>query len=73
MARMMQPMNKIKRWLEDNERAIAWLARKAGMSRQALSNLLNGHSQPGLPTLRKLSLATGIPEGELAESWSKAD
>lgn len=37
----------IRRWLEENERPLAYLAKKAGVSREHLSRCMNGRVEAG--------------------------
>ena len=39
-------INKIKKWLKDNERTYAWLARQIGVSRQSVAYFMDRETRP---------------------------
>ena len=56
---------KVREWLEREERDQAYLARHAKISESYVSNLMTGKVQPSLETLRKLEEVMGMEFGEL--------
>ncbi len=45
---------KVREWLEENDRSQAWLARKAGLDASWVSQVLAGKQPAGLKTLRAI-------------------
>ena len=58
---------RVRVWLENNERSQAWLARKAKLDPSWLYLTLSGKRPAGNKTLRKLEHAMGMPEGTLGQ------
>ncbi len=56
---------KIREWLEREERDQSYLARKAGLSVSYMSNIMTGKLEPSLETLRRLEEVLGLEFGEL--------
>lgn len=48
-------IEEIKIWLDNNERSQAWLARKSGVSPETLNRILQGHREPKISTLEKIT------------------
>ncbi len=53
-------IEKIRTWLEENERTLAWLARQTGWSREMLSYVMNGHRPLSKKLASAISDKTGI-------------
>lgn len=51
--------NKLKEWLEQNERTGAWVARKSGLDRSTVARYVNNASQPDAPTMMKIAKSIG--------------
>jgi transcriptional regulator with XRE-family HTH domain len=51
----------VKKWLNENERSYAWLARTARLDQSWISMILTGKRNPGPRTLRKLERAMDMP------------
>ncbi|MCA8837597.1 MAG: helix-turn-helix domain-containing protein [Proteobacteria bacterium] len=59
MSEQFNDIEKIRIWLAENERSMAWLARQIGWSREMLSQVLNGHR----PISKKLAIAINDKTG----------
>lgn len=60
----------ISRWLEVNERSVAWLERKAGMSAGALHKSLHQGRQVYIDDLVLIAAATGLSVSDLTRKES---
>jgi predicted transcriptional regulator len=47
-------LEQIKKWLEENERSQAWLARQSDISPENLNRIINGHVEPKFSTMEKI-------------------
>jgi transcriptional regulator with XRE-family HTH domain len=56
--RMKTRIHPLRRWLFENQESTSRFAERSGLSRPSLSLLLNGHSQPTLPTIMRIRKAT---------------
>ncbi len=50
----------VRRWLEDNERSVAWLARQTGWTRVHIGNVLNNKVPMSQKLARDLNAITGL-------------
>ena len=55
---MEKPIHPLRRWLFENQETSAQFAERAGLSRPSISLLMNGHTQPTLPTIMRIRKAT---------------
>lgn len=69
----MSDIERIKKWLEDNERSIAWLARKIDWTRSQLSHVLNGNRPMSRKLARDLSDVLGFTVQGSAHGNTKID
>jgi hypothetical protein len=58
----------VRKWLDDNERTVAWLHRQTGYTEQHLGLVLQGHRPITLPVAQAIERVTGIPADVLFAS-----
>ncbi len=58
-------LHKINAFLKERERSRAWLARKIGISNNALNSICNGKSIPKLDKIYRIALALDVKPCEL--------
>jgi hypothetical protein len=67
----------VRRWLDENERSLAWVARRAGYTREYLSLVMNKHLPFSDKLARTLTERLGIRfeyrEGSTTEGGEAAD
>ena len=68
---MLAGMERLKRYLDEEDISQAEFARQMGVSQPTVWEWLNGHSLPSADRLRKLSQLTGISIDELLGSPAK--
>lgn len=60
-------MERLRRWLDDEERTQLWLADQVGVSEGAVSQWVTGRVTPKTKTLERISQVTGLSMNELIE------
>lgn len=61
-------MERLKRYLVENEMSQAAFAKKVGKSQPTVSDWLSGQIQPSTDSLREISQATGLSIDELLDN-----
>jgi hypothetical protein len=64
---------RIREWLDENERSVRWLARKAGYNQQAVQDIVDGVRNCKAHTLWRLCKAMRVKMDALVKGYKEGD